>query len=343
MIENYSYHEIIKRTSAAFGTLFNNIYIRHPNEDEDTYSYIKVPLAYGPIQKYLARLEEKPDLRNRMALVLPRMSFEVGQLSYDSTRKTSSIQTFKAKLNNEARVVDMFMPVPYNLPFQLTIATKYNDDMFQIIEQIIPYFKPEYQLTVNFSKTLGDKKDVPIVLQNISPFDDNYEGAYTDRRFIQCTLSFVAKIYFYGPIPSADSSAGGKGLIRKVKVDYYLKENIPARVKTYSVSATAIKDYNEDESLVLSQNLDTTSLTFTVQNAELLQEDTYIQIEDEVMKVTEISGNEITVIREQYNTSASSYEQNTPINVINELDDELITPPDEFDFNEETFDFGDKF
>jgi hypothetical protein len=341
MIENYSYHEIIKRTSAAFGTLFNNIYIRHPDENEDSYSYIKVPLSYGPIQKFLARLDEKPDLRNRVSLVLPRMSFQVGQLSYDSTRKTSSIQTFKAKLDDGNRIVDMFMPVPYNLPLQLTIATKYNDDMFQIVEQIIPYFKPEYQLTVNFSKTLGDKKDIPIVLQSISPFDDNYEGSYSTRRFIQCTLSFVAKIYFYGPIPSADDTAGGKGLIKKVKVDYYNNDRVPSRVKTYTVTPKAIKDYNEDASLALVENITESSTSFEVANIELLQEDTYIQIESEVMLVQKIDGDVITVSRAQYDTSKNSYSTNTVINIIDTLDDELVTPPDEYVFNEETFDFDD--
>lgn len=339
MAINYSYHEIIRRTSAAFGTLFNNIYIRHQNDDGDDFSYIKVPLAYGPIQKFLARIEQKPDLRNRVAITLPRMSFQIGQLTYDASRKSQSTQTFKAGYGANNTPANIFMPVPYILPFELSIATKNNDDMFQIVEQIIPTFKPEYNLSVNLVSSLGDTKDIPIVLQSISPFQDEYDGYYETRRFIQCTLNFSAKIYFYGPIPSDENSK----LIKKVQVDYYNDTQIvnASRQLRYIATPRAVDDYNNDETTTLAQNLDRLTTQFMVSDGDTLEKNTYIQINNENMYISNIDENKITVIRGKDNTSISEHQEGDIINVINNTDNELIPFGDEFDFNEETFNFGD--
>ena len=116
MLGTYSYHEIIRKTIISFGTLFNNILIKHEEQDGTDYSLIKVPIAYGPIQKFLARLEQKPDLRKRVALTLPRMSFELSSINYDASRKVSTVQTFKAlNSENQNKAVKVYMPVPYNL------------------------------------------------------------------------------------------------------------------------------------------------------------------------------------------------------------------------------------
>lgn len=339
MAGKFYYHEIIRRTSAAFGTLFNNIYIRHQDGEGDDFSYIKVPIAYGPIQKFLARVEQKPDLRNRVALVLPRMSFEVGQLNYDSSRKSSSLQTFNTLVGPNNTPRQLYMPVPYNLPLELTIATKYNDDMFQIIEQILPLFRPEFNLTVNLSSTIGEKRDVPLVLQGISPFQDDYEGNFDTRRFITTTLNFVAKIYFFGPVDTDDNG----NIIKKVQVDYYSDTNPinASRIRRYVVTPRAIQDYNDDNTTTIVEPITTKITKFEVSNGSSLTPNSYIEINNENMFIKSIDGNFITVLRGQDGTEIQEHQEGDVINIINFIDDELIVPGDDFDFNEETFDFGD--
>ena len=213
MLGTYYYHEIIRKTVISFGTVFNEIYIRHKDSSGDSISEMKVPLAYGPIQKFLARINQQPELNKPIAMTLPRMSFEMTSIQYDSTRKSGITQTFKAIDGNNLKKV--FMPVPYNLGFQLNIMTKLQDDALQVVEQILPYFQPSFNLTVDLVDAIGEKRDIPIVLDSVS-FTDDYEGDFSTRRVLIYTLNFTAKTYLFGPI--ADST---DGLIRKVQVDYY--------------------------------------------------------------------------------------------------------------------------
>ena len=169
-------------------------------------------MAYGPSQKFLARLEQQADLNKPVGITLPRMSFEMNNVSYDSSRKTGITQTFKASDGNNVKKV--FMPVPYNIGFELNILAKLNDDALQIIEQILPYFQPSFNLTVDLVKSIGEKRDIPIVLDSIN-FQDDYEGDFSTRRALIYTLGFTAKTYLFGPV--AESS---EGLIKKVQVDY---------------------------------------------------------------------------------------------------------------------------
>ena len=134
MLGTYFYHEILRKTVIGFGTLFNNINIRHSGDGGNAYSVMKVPLAYGPMQKFLARIQQQADLDRQTAITVPRISFEMTGLTYDSTRKTGITQTFTAKNNTKARKV--YMPVPYNVNFELSIMSKLSDDGLQIIEQI---------------------------------------------------------------------------------------------------------------------------------------------------------------------------------------------------------------
>ena len=138
MLEYY-YHEILRRTIISFGTLFNGIEIKHDDSDGDVSSVIKVPLAYGPTQKFLARLQQSPDLNKATQISLPRMSFEFTGLQYDGSRKVTTTQTFKSETVGIATAIrKTYMPVPYNMSFELAVFTKLNDDMLQIVEQILP-------------------------------------------------------------------------------------------------------------------------------------------------------------------------------------------------------------
>ena len=152
----YFYHEIMRRTIISFGSIFNDVNIQHTNSDDSVVSTTKVPLAYGPTQKFLARLEQVPDLNRPVQITLPRMSFELNGLNYDPSRKSTTTQTFlKGVKGDKSTIAKTYLPVPYNLDFELSIFTKLNDDMLQIIEQILPYFQPAYQLPINF---LGNLK-----------------------------------------------------------------------------------------------------------------------------------------------------------------------------------------
>ena len=240
MLGTYFYHEIIRKTVISFGTVFNDIHIRHQDNTGKDLNDIKVPVSYGPRQKFLARIQQQAELNKATQITLPRISFEMNSVTYDPTRKSGITQTFKAMDGDKFKKV--FMPVPYNIGFQLNILTKLQDDSLQILEQILPFFQPAFTLTIDLVDQIGEKRDVPLVLNNIS-FTDDYEGDFDTRRALIYTLDFTAKTYMFGPI--ADST---DGLIRKVQLDYYSDTNqqTAKRVQRYSVAAKAKKDYNED-------------------------------------------------------------------------------------------------
>ena len=241
MLGTYYYHEIIRKTIIGFGTLFNDIHIRHAGEGGTNHSEIKVPLAYGPSQKFLARIQQQADLNKAVQITMPRMSFEMTNISYDATRKSSLVQTFKA-CDDGSRAKKVFMPVPYNIGFELNILSKLNDDSLQILEQILPYFQPHFNLTIDLIDSIGEKRDIPIILESIG-FQDDYEGNFDTRRALIHTLQFTAKTYLFGPV--ADSS---DGLIRKVQVDMYTSTDVKTakREVRYTVTPTSKVDRNND-------------------------------------------------------------------------------------------------
>jgi len=218
MLGTYYYNEIIRKTIISFGTLFNDIHIKHKDNSEDVISDMRVGLSYGPMQKFLAKIEQQEDLTKPVAITLPRMSFEMTSIQYDSSRKTGIVQTFKA-CDKNGKVKKVFMPVPYNIGFELNIFTKLNDDALQIVEQILPFFQPSFNVTVDLVESIGEKRDVPIVLDSID-FQDDYEGSFQTRRALIYTLRFTAKTYIFDPV--ADST---DGLIKKVQVDLYADTN----------------------------------------------------------------------------------------------------------------------
>ena len=241
MLGNYYYHEIVRKTIIAFGTLFNDIHIRHQDGNGNDISDMKVPLAYGPSQKFLARLEQQADLNKPVQITMPRMSFEMTSINYDPSRKSSLVQTFKT-CDDGSKVKKVFMPVPYNIGFELNILSKLNDDSLQILEQILPYFQPHFNLTIDLVESIGEKRDIPIILESIN-FQDDYEGNFDTRRALIHTLRFTAKTYLFGHI--ADSS---DGLIRKVQVDMYSSTDrkTAKREMRYTVTPTSKIDRNDD-------------------------------------------------------------------------------------------------
>ena len=327
MLGQYYYHEILRKTIIAFGTIFNDIHIRHRDGAGKETSDMRVPLAYGPMQKFLARLEQQADLNRATQITLPRMSFETTNIAYDATRKGGITQTFKASDGSKLRKV--FMPVPYNLSFELNILVKLNDDALQIIEQILPYFQPSFNVTIDLVNVIGEKRDVPIVLDNIS-FQDDYEGDFTTRRALIYTLNFTAKTYLFGPV--SDSS---EGLIKKVQVDYYASvdtENARRELR-YSATPQARQDYNDDNTTELKENLTKTKTRMDVGATSALAVDMRIIIDKEIMKIKEIVDANTIIVFRGYESIATTHTKGTSIDVLTAADDALIEPDDDFGFN----------
>ena len=335
MLGTYFYHEILRKTVIGFGTLFNNINIRHTDASGTNVSAMKVPLAYGPMQKFLARIQQQPELNRDIAISLPRLSFEMQGLQYDPTRKTGIAQTFLTKNGTNAKKV--YMPVPYNIAFELSIMSKLSDDALQILEQIVPYFQPSFNITVNLISSIGEKKDIPIVLESIN-YSDQYEGGFESRRTIIYTLAFTAKTYLFGPV--ADSP---EGLIKKVDVDFYGNTNIKTakRVQRYSATPTAKKNYDDDQATVVNGAIDADVTTFKVSATTDLSANDRIIIDTEIMFIRSISGQNITVYRAYDNTIAAKHEHNANIGVLSATDNASIEFGDDFGFDEMSSFFSD--
>jgi hypothetical protein len=198
MFGQYFYHSHIRKTVSVFGTLFNNITVQRKDANGNAIQNVKVPLSYGPKQKFLTRLFEEPDLNApEVAIRLPRMSFELTGMTYDTTVKLNKMNTL-AKPNPFGQNT-IRNPVPYIMNFQLSVYAKNQDDALQIVEQIIPYFNPEYVVTLKEIPSLNISRDIPIVLQSVN-YTDDYEGDFTSRRVLIYTLDFSMKTFFYGPI-----------------------------------------------------------------------------------------------------------------------------------------------
>jgi len=237
MLGTYSYHEIIKKTVVGFGTLFNNIELRRITSGKT--EVMKVPLAYGPKQKFLARINQIGLNKTSVQITLPRISFEIQGFNYDATRKVSPTQKVR-KTQADKSVKQSFMPVPYNLNFELAIMAKNQDDGLQILEQILPVFQPSFNITMNLVDVLGEKRDYPITLTSID-YEDVYEGDFDTRRTLVYTLQFVAKTYLYGPV--TDSS-----VVKKVQVDYSTKldKTAPREVR-YTVEPDPVNAGPDDD------------------------------------------------------------------------------------------------
>ena len=333
MLGTYFYNETIRKTVIAFGTLFNNIRIKKFANDGTSISQVKVPIAYGPMQRFLARIEQQTNFDDNVAITLPRLSFELSSYTYDPTRKASPITKFTSKGDAKTKIKKMYLPVPYDVGFRLSFATKLQDDALQIIEQILPHFQPSFQVTVNMLEGIEEKRDIPFTLRNVS-FNDEYEGDFSNRRFIQYDLDFVAKTYFYTEVPTDEG-----GIIKKVQVDYSTNIRAP-REQRYTVVPTAKKDYNSDSTSRLAAALDTKKTLVTVTTATGLIARSFIQIDEEVMRIRELNGTSLIVSRGQYGTKIQEHDAQAVINNVDSLDTDMLEVGDDFGFSENSSFFG---
>lgn len=195
---NHFYNATTRKYVALFGTIFNKIRITRATNDNTQVQSVIVPIAYGPFQKFLARITQDPNLDNPSAITLPRMSFEITNMVYDGTRKIAAKQKMQ-KIVGETNDQKLYVwsGTPYNIDFSLYIMTKYSEDATKIVEQIIPFFHPEYTATVKLIDDL-EPIDIPIVLNGITN-EELYEGSFEERRSVLWTLNFTLKGWYFGP------------------------------------------------------------------------------------------------------------------------------------------------
>jgi len=244
MLGQYYYHQIFRKSIVAFGTVFNNILVKRkdPNRTtEDSLESYKVPIQYGPTQKYLAMIKNEPRAeKNSTQIQMPRIAFEIKGLNYDGTRKvvpTQFARTFPDKDSDAAKKpvqYSQFMPVPYNLEIEMAILSKNQDDGLQILEQILPNFHPSLNVSIVIIDETHEERDIAIVLNGVG-YTDDYEGDYTQRRTLIWTLNFTVKTYLFGPVSASKD-------IRKVTLDY--RSDIVARPAELRYSATPVSTAN---------------------------------------------------------------------------------------------------
>lgn len=224
------YHSSVRKAVVAFGNLFNNIYIDRSDQNGNVIQTLKVPLSYAPRQKFLARIDAISDstTRSDIMVILPRMAFEMLSIQYDPSRRVSLIQQNRAINNTASTVNSQYAPSPYNIQMALYVYVKNQDDGLQIVEQILPYFNPDFNLSINAIPQLGIKNDLPIVLDDIQ-YQDDYEGDFTERRAIIWTLNFTLKLNFYGPI-------NRQGIIRNVNVNTFSNTELSNQLSSYNVT-----------------------------------------------------------------------------------------------------------
>lgn len=209
------YHEHIRRYIVVFGTMFNNIVISRKTETGVVDKRIKVPISYSPREKLLARIETDPKLNKPTAVSLPRMGFEITSMTYAGERKLSTIQRYTVKSTADSSKKSLvYAPVPYDINFQLSIMVKNAEDGTQILEQILPFFTPEWTNSVQLIDDLELKMDIPLVLVSVSS-DDTYDGDFETRRALIWTLDFTMKAYFYGPVKN-------KKIIKFANVNFFI-------------------------------------------------------------------------------------------------------------------------
>jgi len=284
MFGTYFYHQISRKMVVAFGSLFNTIEVRKTDSSDAVTEVIKIPLSYGPKDKMLTRISSDPNLNPKVALTVPRMGFELLSMTYDSVRKLNTLNRNVKK--GTTGLKKQFNPVPYNWEFSLYIFVKNAEDGTQILEQILPFFTPEFTVTMNLVSSMEEVRDIPLVLNSVTS-EDTYEGDFATRRSIIWTLSFTMKGFLY-----PDISDNAK-VIETVAVDTHLMSNASVVDPIYFVSedstsystnylilnshdyddSTRIRILTENSSATASAGATVSRATVTAKTSDITDED----------------------------------------------------------------------
>ena len=270
MLDKTWYYRTIRKYVILFGTMMNDIRIWREDTDGNVEQYIKVPLSYGPKEKFLARLDSDPDLDREVAITLPRMAFEITSMSYDGTRKMPSIRRFLTQTNTDQdRREWLYNPVPYNFDISLYVMVKYVEDGTKILEQILPYFTPEFTNAINVVDDPAIPMDIPIILTSVSS-EDTYEGDFDSRRAMIWTLNFTLKGVLFGPMNRSE-------IIRKA----ILNMRIPTtNTAAEGVGVTPVAEYVEITPGLDANGNPTTDPNNAINIHSVTSEDNYAYIID---------------------------------------------------------------
>jgi hypothetical protein len=234
MLNSNFYWGTVRKAVVAFGNIFNNISLIRKDAAGNTIQTIRVPLSYAPKQKFITKIQQRPDVDTQnFQVILPRMAFEMRSMTYDPSRKVAPLQQIR-KVDNINSSLSQYVPVPYNLDMTLYVYAKNQDDGLQIIEQIVPYFNPDFNLTIKAIPELELLNDLMVVLDKIE-FEDSYEGDLSDRRAIIWTLDFTMKLNFYGPITKSS-------VIRKTVSNIFSDSALQNKVETIHVDALTAQE-----------------------------------------------------------------------------------------------------
>ena len=228
-------HDSLRKYIIVFGTVFNDIYINRLDNNEEVRQTLKIPLTYGPKDKVLARLEQNPQMDNQVGIVLPRISFEMTSLEYDPTRKLNTLNKLtkqSATAGTDDEVKYQYQPVPYDMQFEMNILVKNAEDGTRIVEQIVPYFTPDFTVSVNLVPEVDGARDIPIILNSITS-QDQYEGSFEQRRALIWTLSFTMKGWLYGPTKKSK-------LIKLAETTFRLPEDVTTGNTTNTTSTITV-------------------------------------------------------------------------------------------------------
>ncbi len=240
MLSQKFYWGTIRKAIIAFGNMFNNIHIDRRDDNGNIVQTLKIPLAYAPRQKFIARIQARPVAEEQnFQVILPRMGFEMIGIDYDPSRKISLVQQNRNLSSSTSTLNTQYAPTPYNLIVNLYIYAKNQDDGLQIVEQILPYFNPDFNLTINSIPALNIKNDLPILLNSLS-YDDQYEGDFSQRRAIIWTLSFIIKLNFFGPINK-------QGMIKKTIVSTYNDKELSNKTTQHTAAVDPLTALPDDD------------------------------------------------------------------------------------------------
>ena len=241
------YHSTTRNMVIAVGSLFSNIYCVSKNSAKVTEKIVAVPIAFAGKEKFIVRLQQNPDLLQNIEIILPRLSYELFSMDYDSSRQLNKLNKVMSIKNG--RSVSTYSPVPYNLSFKLYSYTRTNEDNLQILEQIVPYFTPDMNLSIKIMQNPDVIQDCPLILTSVNT-DDQYDGGFEDRRYIITTYSFTLKMNFFGPISGLEDvekhfqSGPAANIIKKVSVNLATNK-YSAEVDPFEAGPTDVFQINE--------------------------------------------------------------------------------------------------
>ncbi|MDR3503115.1 MAG: tail sheath stabilizer and completion protein [Legionella sp.] len=250
----------IRKMVVVFGTIFNDIHIKRFNQAGQEIDFLKVPLAFSSKDKLLARADQDPTIQRPYSILLPRMGFDLLKYTYDPSRKIPSLNRLSKVTADDSHMSSQYAPVPYNFHFNLYIAVKNVEDGFKIVEQILPYFTPDWTPKVDLIPEMNIVHDIPIVLTSISS-EDKYDGKMEQRQIMTYTLSFVMKGYLYGPIKTIP-------VIKEVNINFRLPD-VNDNDLISAVGVTPIGEYIQCEVAELANGSPTTDITQSIPLAQI--------------------------------------------------------------------------